>query len=181
LPFLRERDRRGSKNRTSQFRAAGPEYPMLGRRMSERIGEAVLAGQALILLLPATLLVGFLIFISYAAYPLQHASPWQAAFDVAMLIVLAAVAAAWRLVVVRLRAGRASLGRVHSAWFITAVLGALVGLLGAVVAVEHPPRRWCRPWDSSPGSDDRCEAQTKRAACWRPSSSSSSSDFPLVF
>lgn len=56
--------------------------------MTQSRGKGVLAGQAALLLLPATLAVGVVIFLSYPAYPLDHASPLQAPFDLAMLLVI---------------------------------------------------------------------------------------------
>jgi hypothetical protein len=54
-----------------------------------------------------------------------------------MALKLLALIAAWRLVALRLRRGRGALRRTHGAWRIFLALGALVGIGGAAVALEH--------------------------------------------
>jgi hypothetical protein len=99
-----------------------------------RVRKSLVAAQALLLLLPVTLLFVFIVFSDYPAYPQRHFSAPQAAFDLGLLLAMAGVAAAWRLVVPYLRRGRAGLREVHAAWLVLLVLGSLPGVAGAVVA-----------------------------------------------
>lgn len=91
--------------------------------------------QALFLLLPATLAIAFIVFISYPAYPPSCLSAAQLAFDLGMLLMLAGIAAAWRLAVLHLMGG--GIGNTHRAWLAAVALGALVGTAGAATAVVH--------------------------------------------
>jgi hypothetical protein len=103
--------------------------------MRPRTGTVLAAAQTIVLLVPATLLIAFLVFVSYPTLPAP--TPWQAAFDVAVVAVVLGLVCTWRLTALRLRHGRYALPLAQPAWYIGAALGGLVGIFAAAVAVEH--------------------------------------------
>lgn len=105
--------------------------------MSENFSKGILAAEALLLLLPLTLIAALLVLLSYPAYPLPDPRPIQLVFDLAMLFQLLALVAGWRMVILYLRSGRHGLRGARTLWIILLVLGAVIGLAGAFVAVEH--------------------------------------------
>jgi hypothetical protein len=103
--------------------------------MKPRTGTVLAAAQMTVLLVPATLVIVFLVFASYPTLPTP--TPWQAAFDVALIAVVLGLACTWRLTILRLRRGRYALPLAQPAWYIGAALGGLVGIFAAGVALEH--------------------------------------------
>ena len=96
-----------------------------------------MAAEALLLLVPATLLVAFLVLVSYPAYPLRPLRAPQLAFDLAFALIVIGIAGAWGVTARYLRAGRAAGARLHPAWLAAVVAAALAGLAGAAIAVFH--------------------------------------------
>jgi hypothetical protein len=104
--------------------------------MTERGHKILLAAEALVLLVPLTLIAALLTALSYPAYPIPL-HPLQLGFDLAMLFKLAAIVAAWRLTVLYLRRGREGVKSAHAAWPWLLAVGAAIGLAGAAISVEH--------------------------------------------
>ncbi|HVL34417.1 MAG TPA: hypothetical protein VM489_01990 [Burkholderiales bacterium] len=90
----------------------------------------LLGALVFIFLVPATLLLALVAFVSYPTLPTP--TPWQAAFDVGFAATLLGAAAAWRLVVAHVRHRVA-----HPMWLGAAALGAALGLLGVAVGAAH--------------------------------------------
>lgn len=105
--------------------------------MARRAAKIGLAVHALVLLAPLTLFTGLFIVLSYPAYPIPNHRLIQVAFDTAVLIQVVAIAAAWILVGRYLRGGHAKLAGTHPSWLLLVGAGAVLGLLGVVIAVEH--------------------------------------------
>ena len=97
-----------------------------------------MAAQAVLLLLPATVAIALIVFLGYPAYPQRHFSWPQALFDFMLLLSIVGLFAAWRLVVLYLRAASMRGHRVALAFL---ALGALSGAVGAVSALVH----WLAP------------------------------------
>lgn len=104
--------------------------------MSERAHKVLLGAEALILLLPLTLFTALMVAVSYPAYPMPM-KPLQIVFDLGMVLKIAAVVAAWRLVTAHLSRGRTGVATVHPAWSVLLGLGALLGLVAGVIALWH--------------------------------------------
>jgi hypothetical protein len=105
--------------------------------MSDRAGKILLAGVVLLFLLPLTAWTVLIVALSYPAYPIPDPGALQIVFDIAMLLQIVGIAAAWRLAARYFRAGREGLARLSRAWLLLLGVGALVGGIGAGFAAEH--------------------------------------------
>lgn len=104
--------------------------------MTERLSKGLLIAEAVLLLVPLTLLAVFFVLVSYPAYPPPNFPPIQIAFDLGVVLILAALIAAWRLVVLHLRAGPGAL-KARPLWLMLVIVGALIGLASLLVIVER--------------------------------------------
>ena len=105
--------------------------------MTERSHKALVALQLLLLLAPATLAVSFLLLAGLPALPQRSLSAPQLAFDAGVAALVAGTLAGWRLAVRYLSGGRSGLRRLSRAWLLLLLLGALVGLAGALIAIPQ--------------------------------------------
>lgn len=105
--------------------------------MSQGRRKILLALEVLVLLLPLTLFMTLLVPLSYIAYPVPDPKLIQIVFDLAMLIKLAGIIAAWRLAVSYISGGRRSLQSAHPIWICVLAAAAVIGLLSTLVAVEQ--------------------------------------------
>ncbi|MFU8817535.1 MAG: hypothetical protein ACNA7W_19490 [Pseudomonadales bacterium] len=105
--------------------------------MTTRQRKALLLVAVLLLLLPLTLITALMLIVSYPAYAIPDPGALQIVFDVAMMFMVAAVIAGWRLSVGFLRRGRDGVGRAHGLWMLLLGIGALIGVVGAGFAIEH--------------------------------------------
>lgn len=105
--------------------------------MTERLSKGLLIAEAVLLLVPLTLLTLFFVLVSYSAYPPPDFRPIQVAFDLAVVLTIAALVATWRLVSMRLRAGPGALRTARSVWFVLMAAGALIGLASLLVILER--------------------------------------------
>jgi hypothetical protein len=94
----------------------------------------LVAAEALLLLVPVTLFCAFVLYVAYPAYPLPRISFVAIAFDIAFVLCGAATVAAWRLIAVYLRHGRAGLHQEPAIWWALLWTGALLGLFGVAMA-----------------------------------------------
>lgn len=105
--------------------------------MARRGAKIGLIAHALALLAPLTLVMALFIVLSYPAYPIPTHRLIQVVFDFAVLIQAAAIFAAWYLVGRYLHGGHPSLRKAHQGWFLLVLAGAVLGILGAAIGVEH--------------------------------------------
>lgn len=105
--------------------------------MSERLSKALLAAEAVLLLLPLTLHTALFVPVAYPAYPPPNSRPIQVVFGLALLLQVLALVAARRLALLFLHSGRRGLGRAGNAWRVLRGLGATVGLAGMLATAEH--------------------------------------------
>lgn len=104
--------------------------------MSPRGHRLFSALEMVVLLLPLTALCALMTIMFYAAYPIPF-HPLQLMFDLAMLLVLVALLAAWRLAFAGMRGGPDAVRRMHPAWAHLPGLGVLLGLVGAAIGLWH--------------------------------------------
>lgn len=105
--------------------------------MSQGRRKILLALEVLVLLLPLTLFMALLVPLSYIAYPIPDPKLIQIVFDLAMLIKLAGIIAAWRLAVSYIGGGGRNLQGIHPIWICVLAAAAVIGLLSTLVAVEQ--------------------------------------------
>lgn len=104
--------------------------------MTEPRHRVLLGLEALLLLLPLTLLTAAITVLSYPAYPIPL-RPLQVIFDLLMLFKLAAIVASWRLIVRYLTQGRRGLRKLSPTWLVLLAIGALLGFLSGLLALWH--------------------------------------------
>ncbi|MFC3606974.1 hypothetical protein [Stutzerimonas tarimensis] len=104
--------------------------------MTARSHRLLGAAEAVLLLLPLTLLTVAILVLSYPAYPIPLRT-LQVIFDLAMLAQVVAIIAGWRLMLGYLRHGPAGLARTHRGWLGVLAIGAAIGLVGGAIAIWH--------------------------------------------
>lgn len=105
--------------------------------MNERTHKTLAVAEIGLLLFPLTAFTTMFVIVSYCAYPLPRYRPIQIAFDAGVLLQVAGICAAWRLIVRYVRRGRSGLRDVHGSWFILLGTAAGLGAAGALVAAKH--------------------------------------------
>lgn len=108
--------------------------------MNEALSRGLAALQALLILLPLTLLAGFyLVFMAAVVWDTHDLMPWYG--YAAALLALAAsgcLLCLWHAVLAFAVGGRAGLARVDRRAFAALVAGACIAVLGAVCALPAP-------------------------------------------
>lgn len=104
--------------------------------MTARSRRILAAAEAVLLLFPLTAFMTGFVAVSYCAYPTSGWHPAQVLFDAAVLVQVAGVAAAWRLLTPYLH-DPTGLLEAHPVWFILLTAATLAGAAGTGVAAAH--------------------------------------------
>lgn len=104
-------------------------------RRVNRLHSAILAFEALVFLLPVTVLWGFGFLVPIETSLMSSDGLLSIDFLLAMALAGASLLALWWALVVDIRWGKEKLIALHSGWFVVAGLGAIWSLLGIVVAM----------------------------------------------